>query len=125
MAGQVLALHLIKNHSLIISMSREIKNVLLVGLRLTNIPAKEEISFDNIELFVASTLQEVQSVFEKNSTQIDIVISGGGIELEKRLEIVNYIFKISDRTSVHMKDIESGPQGFIPFINKVLKGLLN
>jgi len=124
-AGQVLALHLIKNHSLIISMSREIKNVLLVGLRLTNIPAKEEISFDNIELFVASTLQEVQSVFEKNSTQIDIVISGGGIELEKRLEIVNYIFKISDRTSVHMKDIESGPQGFIPFINKVLKGLLN
>jgi len=106
-------------------MSREIKNVLLVGLRLTNIPAKEEISFDNIELFVASTLQEVQSVFEKNSTQIDIVISGGGIELEKRLEIVNYIFKISDRTSVHMKDIESGPQGFIPFINKVLKGLLN
>jgi hypothetical protein len=106
-------------------MSREIKKILLVGLRLTSLPTKDEVSFNNIELSVASSLEEVQSAFEKNNNQIDIVISGGGIELEKRLEIVRYIFSTSNATSVHMKDIDSGPQGFVPFINKVLKGLLS
>jgi hypothetical protein len=105
-------------------MNSQPKKVLLVGLRLTSVPSKDEILIDNIELSVASNLEEVKSVFEKNN-KIDIVISGGGIELEKRLAIVKYIFETSDATSVQMKDIDSGPQGFIPFINKVLGGLLS
>lgn len=106
-------------------MNTELKKVLLVGRLLKNIPTKDEIPVNNIELSVASSIEEVKSVFEKNNNQIDIVISGGGIELEKRLEIVNYIFKTSNATSVHLKDIDSGPEGFIPFINKVLSGLLS
>lgn len=122
-AGRALVLRLIKiNYCL--DMNNEVKKVLLVGLGLTNVPPKGEILMDNVEVLVASNLEEVQSVFETND-KIDIVISGGGIQLEKRLEIVKYIFETSNATSVHMKDIESGPQGFIPFINKVLNGLLS
>ena len=49
---------------------------------------------------------------------------GAGIELEKRLEIVSYVFTNSNTTTVHMKDPETGPEGFVPFINRVLSGLL-
>lgn len=101
------------------------KTILLVGRLLTKIPTAEEVPIKNIQLFVASTLDEARSVFEKNNHQIDIVIMGAGIELEKRLEIVRYVFNTSNTTSVHMKDWESGPEGFIPFINKVLNGLLD
>lgn len=100
-----------------------IKKILLVGRLLTKIPAADEVPLKDIELFVASTLDETRSVFEQNNNQIDIVIMGAGIELEKRLEIVRYVFNTSNITSVHMKDWESGPGGFIPFINKVLNGL--
>ena len=102
-----------------------VKKILLVGRELKNIPSKDEVSFNNTELFAAATLEEVKAIFEKNNNNIDIVISGGGIELKKRLEIVQYIFETSDATSVHLKDIDSGPEGYIPFINKVLKGLLS
>lgn len=101
-----------------------VKKILLVGRGLQNVPSKDEVSFNNTQLFAAATLEEVKAIFEKN-TNIDIVISGGGIELKKRLEIVQYIFETSDATSVHLKDIDSGPEGYIPFINKVLKGLLS
>jgi hypothetical protein len=50
---------------------------------------------------------------------------GAGIELEKRLEVVRYVFNTSNTTSVHMKDWETGPGGYVPFINNVLSGLLN
>ena len=65
--------------------------------------------------------QRLKSIKNK----IDIVIMGAGIELEKRLEIVRYVFNTSNITSVHMKDRGSGPEGFIPFINKVLNGSLS
>ncbi len=45
------------------------------------------------------------------------------IELEKRLEIVRYVFNTSNITTVHMKDWATGPEGFVPFINNVLTGL--
>ena len=103
----------------------KIKNVLLVGRLLTKIPTADEVPIKDIELSVASTLDEARSVFKKNNNHIDIVIMGAGIELEKRLEIVRFVFNTSNITSVHMKDYESGPEGFLPFINKVLNGLLH
>ena len=101
-----------------------VKKILLVGRQLTQVPGVNEVSKKNIELYVASMLDEARSAFEKHKNKIDIVIMGAGIELEKRLEIVRYVFNTSNITSVHMKDWESGPEGFIPFINKVLNGLL-
>jgi len=98
------------------------KNCLLVGLKPVIVEeAKKQIEAKNVNLFIASSMQEVQDVF---SHHIDIVIMGAGLELADRLKIVKYIFEESNSTTVHMKDRESGPEGFVPFINKVLEGIL-
>ena len=54
---------------------------------------------------------------------IDHVIMGAGLDLEVRLEIVREIFLASDTTTVHMKDVASGPDGLLPFARSVLTGL--
>ena len=98
------------------------KKILLVGKQLTEVPP--DLMIKDAQYFAAPDLKTSQQVFEKNKNAIDIVIMGAGIELEKRLEIVKYVFTISNRTSVHMKDWETGPEGFVPFINNVLPGLV-
>ena len=102
----------------------KMKKVLLVGRQLVNVPPLDQL-IKNVEYFAAANLADAQKVFEANNNAIDIVIMGAGIELEKRLEIVRYIFNTSHVTSVHMKDWITGPEGFVPFINHVLNGLLH
>ena len=98
------------------------KKILLVGKQLTILPP--DLKIKDAQYFVAPDLRTSQQVFEKNNNAIDIVIMGAGIELDKRLEIVRYVFTTSTTTTVHMKDWETGPEGFVPFINRVLSGLL-
>jgi len=98
------------------------KKILLIGKQLTEVPP--DLNIKDAQYFAAPDLNTSQQVFEKNNNTIDIVIMGAGIELEKRLEIVRYVFTASNTTSVHMKDWETGPQGFVPFINNVLSGLI-
>jgi hypothetical protein len=100
----------------------KLKNCLLVGLKPVVVEeAKKQIAERNINLFIASSMQEVKDIF---SHHIDIVIMGAGLDLADRLKIVKYIFEESNSTTVHMKDRESGPEGFLPFINNVLNGFL-
>ena len=99
------------------------KKILLVGKQLTSVPS--QLTIKDAQYFAAPDLKTAQLVFEKNNNAIDIVIMGAGIELEKRLEIVRYVFTTSNTTTVHMKDWETGPEGFVPFINRVLSGLLS
>jgi hypothetical protein len=66
-------------------------------------------------------LDEVRSAFAQ--ADIDHVIMGAGLDLEARLEIVREIFLASDKTTVHLKDFASGPDGFLPFVRSVLAGL--
>ena len=98
------------------------KKILLVGKQLISIPP--QLNIKDVQYFAAPDLKTVQEIFEKNNNAIDIVIMGAGIGLEKRLEVVRHVFNVSNTTSVHMKDRETGPQGFVPFINRVLSGLL-
>ena len=98
------------------------KKILLIGKQLTSVPP--QLIIENVEYFAAADLRTVQQIFETDNNSIDIVIMGAGIELEKRLDVVRYVFSTSNTTSVHMKDWETGPEGFVPFINKVLSGLL-
>ena len=98
------------------------KKILLVGKSLTDVPP--QLVIKEARYFAAPDLKTAQLVFEKNNNAIDIVIMGAGIELDKRLEIVRYVFTTSNTTTVHMKDWETGPEGFVPFINRVLSGLL-
>ena len=100
------------------------KKILLVGKQLTSVPPLNQLNIKDVQYFAAPNLKTAQQVFEKNNNAIDIVIMGAGIELEKRLEVVRYVFNSSNTTTVHMKDWETGPEGFVPFINRVLAGLL-
>ena len=118
------ALHILQVIMLLFlySLFESMKKILLVGKQLTEVPPG--LNIKNVQYFAAPDLDTAQQVFERNDNAIDIVIMGAGIELEKRLEVARYVFNSSNTTTVHMKDPETGPQGFAPFINSVLSGLL-
>jgi hypothetical protein len=99
------------------------KKILLVGKMLTKVPPADQLALKDAAYFAAGDLPGVQKIFESNKNSINVVIMGAGIELEKRIEIVRYVFNTSKITTVHMKDWETGPEGFVPFINSVLTGL--
>jgi len=101
------------------------KNVLLVGRLMANIPTEKKVMIKNVYLIRATNLEEVRSAFEKIANKIDNAIMGAGIELQKRLAIVEFVFKTSDTVTVHLKDRVGGPEGFMPCINKVLKGMVS
>jgi hypothetical protein len=95
------------------------KNVLLVGRKAIVLDdVREGLAVPDVTLFSATTLNEVRKVFGEHP--IDTVIMGAGIDLDTRLRIVRHVFEASDSTTVHMKDWQSGPEGFLPFV----KGLL-
>jgi len=96
------------------------KNVLLVGRkRIVLDDVRKGLAVQDVTLFSGTTLDDVRKVLDEHS--IDMVIMGAGIDLEIRLQIVRHIFEASNSTTVHMKDSDSGPQGFLPFVNGVLK----
>jgi len=98
------------------------KKILLLGV-LDSILAdvQQQVARPDLELFRGTSVEDVRSTLAR--TNIDHVIMGGGIALEIRLEMVREIFQSSDTTSVHMKDQASGSQGFLPFVQAVLRGL--
>jgi hypothetical protein len=98
------------------------RSVLLLGrLGVVVEDTRQQLGMPDVELFVATGLDEVRSAFAQ--ADIDHVIMGAGLHLEARLEIVREIFLASDKTTVHMKDFSSGPDGFLPFVRSVLAGL--
>ena len=101
------------------------KNVLLLGRMSINIPNFETgVIAQNINLFSGTNLEEVKNVFNQNNNQIEMVIMGAGIDLDSRLKIIEHIFTVSKSSTVHMKDWNSGPAGMLPFVNGILKGII-
>jgi hypothetical protein len=99
-----------------------VRRVLLLGrLGVVVEDAQEQVRMPDVQLLVATGLDEVRSAFAQ--ADIDHVIMGAGLDLEARLEIVREIFLPSDKTTVHLKDFASGPDGFLPFVRSVLAGL--
>ena len=82
-----------------------------------------QLSMPEFELFGGGSMDDLRATF--SSAKIDHVIMGAGLPLEVRLEIVREIFLLSNTTTVHMKDYDSGPEGFVPFVRSVLTGLAN
>ena len=98
------------------------RRVLLLGrLGVVVEDAQRRLQLPDVQLLVATGLDEVRSAFAE--ADIDHVIMGAGLDLEARLEIVREIFLASETTTVHMKDVASGPDGFLPFVRSVLAGL--
>ncbi len=83
--------------------------------------AQQQLEMPHLHLIGGSGADDVRSAFAQAG--LDHVIMGAGMDLETRLEIVQEVFRSSDRTTVHMKDAVSGPQGFLPFVRSVLRGL--
>jgi DNA-binding NtrC family response regulator len=99
------------------------KNVLLVGLKVIILDqVQKNLDVKDVRLFTGSSVEDVRAAFDREP--IDIVIMGAGLDIDVRLEIIKLIFSLSETTTVHMKDHASGPEGLIPFVNAVLKGLI-
>jgi len=96
------------------------KNVLLIGRKAIVLnDVRKGLTVQDVTLFSATTLDDVRKVLDEQS--IDMVIMGAGIDLDIRLQSVRHIFEASNSTTVHMKDRDSGPQGFLPFVNGLLE----
>ena len=96
--------------------------VLLLGrTSIALADVRERMKMPSVEFRAGTGLDDVRGAFDEGP--VDIVIMGAGIDLETRLDIVRHIFSVSTRTTVHMKDRESGPQGMLPFVGGVLRGL--
>ena len=105
-------------------MSTRTKTVLILGRRHSVVDDAQrqlELDLPDTHLLEGISIEDARSAFAQ--TKIDHVIMGAGIDLDTRLEIVREVFQTSDTTSVHMKDRASGPEGFLPFIRAVLRGL--
>jgi hypothetical protein len=100
------------------SMARRVLLLGLLGVVVED--AQQQLRMPDVQLLVATGLDEVRSAFAQ--ADIDHVIMGAGLDLEARLEIVREIFLASDKTTVHLKDFASGPDGFLPFVRSVLAG---
>ena len=99
------------------------KNVLLLGRTSTVIDdAKQQLTMPGIQLIGGTGIDDVRAAFAQ--LRIDHVIMGAGIDLEDRMRIVREIFQLSNTATVHMKNREPGPEGFLPFAGSVLRGLL-
>jgi len=97
------------------------QKILLLGVLDSILLDVQQVARPNFEYFRGTSVEDIRSVFAR--TTIDHVIMGGGLPLETRLEMVRVIFESSETTSVHMKDVASGSQGFLPFVRSVLSGL--
>jgi hypothetical protein len=98
------------------------KNILLLGRTGVVIDdVQHQLDSADIQLFGGTGIEDVRSALAR--ADIDHVIMGAGIDLETRLQIVREIFQLSDATTVHMKDRVTGTQGFLPFVQSVLRGL--
>jgi hypothetical protein len=97
------------------------KFLLLGVLDSILLDVQQQVARPNFEYFRGTSVEDIRSVFAR--TTIDHVIMGGGLPLETRLEMVRVIFESGETTSVHMKDVASGSQGFLPFVRSVLSGL--
>jgi hypothetical protein len=97
-------------------------NVLLLGrTRIDLVAAAAAVAPLRIEFHAGTGLDDVRDVMSRE--QVDVAIIGGGLPIEDRVAIVRHIYEVSDTTSVHLKDRASGPQGFLPFVRAVLRGL--
>ena len=98
------------------------KTCLILGRNGTIVEeVRKALNRSDIQIEMGTTYEDVVQAFQNNA--IDTVIMGAGLDLEIRLQIIQYIFEHSKSTTIHMKDWDSGPAGMLPFVRNVLAGL--
>ncbi|MCJ1460451.1 hypothetical protein MMC28_010833 [Mycoblastus sanguinarius] len=83
--------------------------------------AKSRLNDLDLEIYAGTRIDDVRTTFSSHA-DVRHVFMSAGIDLETRLEIVREVFRLSDSTTVHMKDTTAGPQGFVPFIKAMFDG---
>ena len=97
------------------------KTVLILGRTGVVVDYVERQGLPDLQLIGGTGIDDVRKAFALGT--VDHVIMGAGIDLETRLQIVREIFQLSETTTIHLKDRLSGPQGFLPFVRALLRGL--
>ncbi|MFE3984503.1 hypothetical protein ACFXPR_08465 [Nocardia tengchongensis] len=96
--------------------------VLALGLKSAVVDeVRERVALPDVDIRGGTNLTDLRATLA--ATPVDHVIMGAGLDLEDRLRLVRAVFEASDRTTVHMKDFASGPEGFASFVRAVLTGL--
>jgi hypothetical protein len=98
------------------------KHVLILGKKGVTIQdVQQKLNLPDVVLHGGTSIDDLRALFA--TTKVDHVIMGAGLELEVRLAIVREIFTASETTTVHLKDVASGPEGMLPFVQHLLTGL--
>ena len=96
--------------------------VLILGLRPALVENfQRELGQEGVDLLTGSDLDALRAAFVDED--VDHVILGGGLDIATRADAVREVFRLSDKATVHMKDQLSGPEGFVPFTQALLRGL--
>ena len=95
------------------------RKVILLGKMKENLDkALTVIDGKGIDFTTCTSLEALSVALKVDG--VDSVIMGAGLDLAIRLDAVRMVYEASDGISVYMKDFASGPEGFAPFVNKVL-----
>jgi hypothetical protein len=98
------------------------RRVVILGLRPDLVAGfRRDLDLVDVELLTGSDLDDLRAAFVEED--VDHVILGGGLDVATRAEAVREVFRLSDRATLHMKDQLSGPEGFVPFVRAVLRGV--
>lgn len=98
------------------------RTVLLLGLNGVIVDeVVRNLDLPEVDVHGGTGIDDLRSTLARGP--VDHVIMGAGIDLDARLAIVREVFQLSDTTTVHLKDRASGPEGFLPFVRSVLRGL--
>jgi hypothetical protein len=98
------------------------QKILLLGITdsvLAN--AQHQLTRPDLEVFLGNSVDDVWS--RLSQTAIDHVFIGGKLAVETHLEIAWEVIQASDTTTVHLPG-RLGPEGFLPFVQAVLRGLV-
>ncbi len=97
----------------------EKRKVILLGKMQENLnKGLAALDREDVDFITCTSLEALAEALRVEG--VDTVITGAGLDLTIRLDAVRMIFEASDDISVHMKDYDSGPEGFGPFARKVL-----
>lgn len=98
------------------------KKILLLGFSdsvLTD--SQQQLTRPDLEVFIGKSVEDVRS--RLSQTTIDHVFIGGKLAVETHLEVAWEVLQASDATTVHVQ-ARLGPEGFLPFVQAVLRGLI-
>jgi hypothetical protein len=96
--------------------------VLVLGRLGSVVDAVRDLRVPGVEILTGTGLDDVRAALAGRPP--DHVVMGAGLDLEVRLAIVREVFTRSTTTTVHLKDVDSGPAGLLPFARDVIHGLV-